>query len=239
MYLLGIDLETTGVDPSSSEIIEIGYMVWDAILSRPVTFGSYLIKNNHPLPVEIKKLTGIKDDYLNRFGTSVKQAVISLSNLAQKCDFLVGHNALEFDRKYLSKACHEYSIKFPQKYWIDTMIDIPYPSSVKTRKLDYLAVEHDISVVIAHRAVFDIWTTMQILSKYKIQEIIERAKTGFVKLIAKVSYEERLKASTKGFKWDSKNKIWFKILRIYDVKNIQFDFPIESEVIENEGVKGC
>ena len=239
MYLLGIDLETTGIDPSSSDIIEIGYMVWDTTQSCPITSGSYLIKNNHPLPEEIKKLTGITDDYLSKFGISLKQAIISLSDLAQKCNFLVGHNALEFDRKYLSKACHEHSIKFPQKYWIDTMIDILYSNSIKTRKLNYLAVEHNISITIAHRAVFDIWTTMQILSKYKIQEITERAKTGFIKLIAKVSYEDRTKASAQGFKWDSKNKIWFKTLRIYDAKNIQFDFPVESEIIENEGVIGC
>ena len=75
--------------------------------------------------------------------------------MAEKCDFLVGHNALEFDRKYLSKACQKYSIEFPKKYWIDTMIDIPYSTSIKTRKLDYLAVEHNISVTIAHRAIFD------------------------------------------------------------------------------------
>ena len=37
MYLLGIDLETTGIDPSSSDIIEIGYMVWDTNFSHPVT----------------------------------------------------------------------------------------------------------------------------------------------------------------------------------------------------------
>lgn len=239
MFFLGIDLETTGIEPSSSEIIEIGYMVWDTDRLSSIIFGSYLIKSNHPIPAEIKKLTGIEDEYLNRFGVSLKQAVISLSDLAQKCDFLVGHNAIEFDRKYLSKACKKYSIEFPRKYWIDTMIDIPYSNSVKTRKLDYLAVEHNISVVVAHRAVFDIWTTMQILSKYDINKTIERAKTGFIKLIAKVSYEDRTKASIQGFKWDSKNKIWFKILRIYDVKNIQFDFPVDSEVIENEGIIGC
>lgn len=227
MFFLGIDLETTGIEPSSSEIIEIGYMVWDTDRLSSIIFGSYLIKSNHPIPAEIKKLTGIEDEYLNRFGVSLKQAVISLSDLAQKCDFLVGHNAIEFDRKYLSKACKKYSIEFPRKYWIDTMIDIPYSNSVKTRKLDYLAVEHNISVVVAHRAVFDIWTTMQILSKYDINKTIERAKTGFIKLIAKVSYEDRTKASIQGFKWDSKNKIWFKILRIYDVKNIQFDFPVD------------
>ncbi|MDE0119178.1 MAG: 3'-5' exonuclease [Bdellovibrionales bacterium] len=239
MYLLGIDLETTGIDPSSSDIIEIGYMIWDTNLSCPVKCGSYLIKINDILPEEIKNLTGIRDNYLNEFGIELKQAIVLLSDLARKCDFLVGHNAVEFDRKYLSKACKEYSIEFPQKYWIDTMIDIPYPNSIKTRKLDYLAVEHNISVVVAHRAVFDIRTTMQILSKYDIHKIIERAKTGFIKLIAKVSYEDRAKASTQGFKWDSKNKIWFKVLRIYDAKNIQFDFPVDSEVVENQGIVGC
>ena len=239
MYLLGIDLETTGVDPSSSEIIEIGFMIWDTDLSCPVIFGSYLIKNDNPLPVEIKKLTGVKDDYLNKFGMSLKQAVTFLAGLAEKSDFLVGHNAIEFDRKYLIQSCKKYSIKFPKKYWIDTIIDIPYSSSIRTRKLDYLAVEHKISVVVSHRAVFDLWTTMQIIEKYNIEEIIERAKTGFIKLIANVSYEDRTKASMQGFKWDPKNKIWFKILRVYDTKNVKFDFPIDSEVIETNGIIGC
>lgn len=239
MYLLGIDLETTGVDPSSSEIIEIGYMVWDTAQSCPITFGSYLIKDKHPLPAEIKTITGIHDNYLNKFGVDLKQAILSLADIAEKCDFLVGHNVIDFDRKYLKKACEKYLIKFPQKYWIDTMIDIPYPSSIKTRKLNYLAVEHNISVIIAHRAVFDVWTTMQILSKYDINKTTERAKTGFIKLIAEVSYEDKTKASVQGFKWDSKNRIWFKVLRSYDTKNIQFDFPIISETIEDEGVRGC
>ena len=239
MYLLGIDLETTGLDPSSSDIIEVGYIIWDTNLSCPIQIGSNLIKINTPLPKEIKSLTGINDIQLNQFGVDLEQAIASLSNIAKKCDFLVGHNGIAFDRKYLSGACKKYSINFPQRYWIDTMIDIPYADSIKTRKLSYLAIEHSISYVSAHRAVFDIWTTMQILSKYNINEIIERAKTGFIKLIAQVSYADRVKASSQGFKWDSKNKIWFKILRTYDAKNIKFDFPVSSEIVENEGIRGC
>ena len=165
--------------------------------------------------------------------------MLSLSDLAEDCDFFVGHNAIEFDRKYLSKACKEYSIEFPKKYWIDTMIDLPYPHSIRTRKLDYLAVEHKIPVVLSHRAIFDAWTTLQILKKYDIKEIVQKSKSGFVKLIARISYEEREKASIQGFKWDSQNKVWFKILRCYDAKNIQFDFPVDSEVIENNGIIGC
>lgn len=239
MYFLGIDLETTGIDPTSSDIIEIGYVIWDTDLSCPVKFGCHLIKINYPLPLEIKKLTGINDNHLNKFGVALKQAILSLADLARDCDFLIGHNAIEFDRKYLSKACKDYSILFPKKYWIDTMIDLPYPSSIKTRKLNYLAVEHQIPVTLSHRAVFDVWTAMQILKQYDIKETIERAKTGFVKLIAKISYEERTKASTQGFKWDPKNKIWFKVLREYDVKNIQFDFPVNSELIADKGIIGC
>ena len=80
---------------------------------------------------------------------------------------------------------------------------------------------------------------MQILSKYDINEIIKRAETGFVKLLAKVSYDERDKAKAKGFNWDSENKIWFKIVRAYDAEKIQFDFPVSVEVIANTAVKGC
>ena len=239
MYLLGVDLETTGIDPSSSDIVEIGYMIWDTDLSCPVNLGSYLIKISYPLPTEIEKLTGINDNYLNKFGVDLKQAIMSLANLTESCDFLVGHNAIEFDRKYLSRACKKYSISFPQKYWIDTMIDLPYSHSIKTRKLDYLAIEHKVPIVVSHRAVFDLWTTMQILKEYDITEIVERARTGFIKLIAKVSYEDREKASTKGFKWDSINKIWFKVIRAYDAKNIQFDFPVDSEVVKHKGIIGC
>ena len=54
MYLLGIDMETTGLDPSS-DIIEVGYMVWDSSLSCSVECASYLIKYNKPLPEDIKK----------------------------------------------------------------------------------------------------------------------------------------------------------------------------------------
>lgn len=239
MYLLGIDLETTGIDPSSSDIVEIGYMVWDTDLSCPVQFGCHLIKINYPLPSEIKKLIGIDDSHLDKFGTDLKQALISLANLAKGCDFLVGHNAIEFDRKYLSKACKKYSIEFPKKYWIDTMIDLPYPQSIRTRKLDYLAVEHKVPIVLSHRAVFDVWTTLQILKQYNIKEIVQKSKLGFVKLTARISYEERAKASTQGFKWDPKNKIWFKVLREYDANNTQFDFPVDSEVIEDKGIIGC
>ena len=111
------------------------------------------IKNNKRKPIlDLSHLEALK--FL--FSMHLKQAITSLSDIAQKCDFLVGHNAVEFDRKYLGKACKKYSIKFPQKYWIDTMTDIPYSNSIKTRKLDYLAVEHNISVVVAHRAIFDI-----------------------------------------------------------------------------------
>jgi DNA polymerase III subunit epsilon len=239
MYLLGIDLETTGIDPSSSDIIEVGYLVWDTKSACPITLGSELVKIETPLPAEVKTLTGISEKHLSSFGISLKRAIGSLADLAKGCDFLVGHNAINFDRKFLAKACKEFKIEFPAKYWIDSMIDIPYPASIKTRKLDYLAVEHKVPIVNSHRAAFDILVTMQILEKYNWETIAERAKTGFIKLIADVSYEDRTKASSRGFKWDADAKVWFMTIRAYDAKNLNFDFPIKSEVLENNGVKGC
>ena len=76
MYLLGIDLETTGIDLSSSNIIEIGYMIWDTSSSCPVKFGGYLIKTNNPIPEEIKNLTGIRNNHLSEFGIRIKTSSI-------------------------------------------------------------------------------------------------------------------------------------------------------------------
>ena len=56
----------------------------------------------------------------------------------------------------MSRACRQFNIRFPQKFWIDSMIDIPFPKGIKTRKLSYLALEHQVPVRYVHRAVFDV-----------------------------------------------------------------------------------
>ncbi|RLA62960.1 MAG: hypothetical protein DRQ88_12985, partial [Epsilonproteobacteria bacterium] len=121
MYLLGLDLETTGLSPEQDEIIEIGYMMWDTSINGPVLIGGALVKPTvKKLPQIIVELTGITDNQLRDFGMGLKDGLLRLSALASRADYIVAHNGISFDRKFLTNAYTELNLPFPDKYWIDT-----------------------------------------------------------------------------------------------------------------------
>ncbi|MFN8943743.1 MAG: 3'-5' exonuclease [Pseudobdellovibrionaceae bacterium] len=231
MYLLGIDFETTGLSADTDHIIEVGAVIWDADQKKTVEVFSKLIQiGDQKLPEQIIELTGITDQYLRDFGAPLEGAIDQLIALSMKCDFLVGHNALGFDMKFLEKACQKVRRPMINRRWIDTTIDIDFPKEIKTRKLSYLAADHKFMCSDSHRAVFDVITMFQIMSKYDIQEICDRAQSELVTVIAKVSYDHRTQASEKGFRWDPLNKTWSKSMRQYDLKKANFPFEVDITI---------
>lgn len=228
MYLLGIDFETTGLNPESDQIIEVGAVVWDAEQKKPVEMFSKLVQvTKLPLEPKIIELTGITDEHLKSFGVPLAGVLDELSLLAAKCDYLVGHNALGFDRKFLNKACQQLGKPLFQQRWIDTTIDINFPQEIKTRKLTYLAADHHFMSPAAHRAAFDVMTMFQIVARYDIQEICDRASSDLVNVIARVSYENKNQASENGFRWDPNQRTWSKSMRKYDLDKANFPFDIQ------------
>jgi len=227
VYLLGIDLETTGLDPNKDEIIEVGAVVWDTSSNSPVELFSQLISvGSRLIPQKITELTTITDEQLKLFGAPVEGVIAALSAMGEKCEFYVGHNALRFDKKFLKNTCERHKIKMPDKPWIDTTIDVDFPADIRTRKLSYLAAEHKFVGIEAHRAAFDVMTMFKILAKYNIDEVCARAKSDLVVVVAKVDYENRDKASENGFRWDPSNKTWSKVMRQYDVTKSKFPFGV-------------
>ena len=228
MYLFGIDFETTGLSPETDQIIEVGAVVWDAEQKKPVEMFSKLVQvTNLPLLPKIVELTGITDEHLKNFGVPLSGVLDEMHRLASKCDYLVGHNALGFDRKFLDKACQQFEKPLFKQRWIDTTIDINFPQDIKTRKLTYLAADHNFMSPAAHRAAFDVMTMFQLVARYDIQEICERASSNLVNVIARVSYENKNLAAENGFRWDPAQKIWSKSMRKYDLDRAQFPFDVQ------------
>lgn len=97
------DLETTGLDPSNDEIIEIAAMrIRQGKVVRDECFHSY-VKPKRKIPRIITSLTGITD-------AKVKDAPAASSALKDFIDFcgdslLIAHNGHRFDMKFLEAAC--------------------------------------------------------------------------------------------------------------------------------------
>lgn len=100
-----VDLETTGLDPSSDKIIEIG--VKRVHLGQPNPPEAVLVRwPGLVLPQFIEDLTGITDKDLEKNGLPIEDALSWLTERISAWP-LVGHNIINFDRLFLEKALND------------------------------------------------------------------------------------------------------------------------------------
>ena len=86
------------------------------------------------------------------------------------------------------------------------MTDVPYPETIATRKLTYLAADHGIVNPFAHRALFDVITMMQTC----VELFRKRNPTAVFPEPECRSHPHgvmtREAAKQMGFRWDGQNK---------------------------------
>jgi DNA polymerase III subunit epsilon len=163
-----LDLETTGLSPHRSRILEIGLVVLrgERILARLGT----LVDVGGPVPSGITALTGI-DDSLVEGAPSEAEALRSLAELLveHRVDALVAHNA-RFDRGFLARAwrAHERPEPLPPflcsvraarrlvrapRYGLDTLIrQLSIPPRARHRALGDAEMTADLWREIVGRA---------------------------------------------------------------------------------------
>ncbi|ESS00437.1 type I-E CRISPR-associated endoribonuclease Cas2e [Limosilactobacillus fermentum] len=114
--LVAIDLETTGLKPTNSEIISIS-AVKRTNEQQVEKFNRY-IKIESEVPATIQKLTGLSNDFLNSEGESLEK-VLEYFQVFIGNNVLVGYNLL-FDQSFLNAAF----IKANKQIISNRMIDL-------------------------------------------------------------------------------------------------------------------
>ena len=145
---IAIDVETTGLDFKTDEIIEVSAVKYE--FGKVVDSFTKLVKPNKLIPPFITNLTGIKNsDVLNeKFFLDIASDFISfIDNLP-----LVGHN-IDFDLKFLHKSFSKTYNIFEHNYICDTYLlsKIFYYSS-NSFKLESLCNDFNIATGNSHRA---------------------------------------------------------------------------------------
>ncbi len=156
---LCLDIETTGLNPKTEKIIEIGAV---RVRNGSITesFAS-LVSPGRLLEERITDLTGITDEMLKN--APAKEEVIPKFLEFAGEDILLGHSVL-FDYSFLKKAAVNCNYQF-ERMGIDTLkIARKFLPEVESRSLGYLCsyygIEHH-----AHRALADAQATVELYRK--------------------------------------------------------------------------
>lgn len=157
-----LDIETTGLSPQYSEIIEIGALC--------VRGGSVedefqkLIKPYRPIPPAITSLTGITNEMVQN-AEELEQVLPEFLYFAAD-DIIVGHN-VNFDLNFIIDRAEFFGGSFSNDY-VDTMrISRKLNKGLAHHRLSDLAELYGIKNENAHRALSDCYTTHKALQFMK------------------------------------------------------------------------
>ena len=227
MIILGIDVETTGLNPTTDVVTEVGAVLWDTDLKVPLHSAGYLVNNPEvEVPASTIALNEITSPMCAEWGMSSIGGLTRLHNLYLRADYACAHNA-PFDRSFFETWAVKHNVVIEPKVWIDTKLDVPYPDKW-SRRLIHVAAEHGFVNPFPHRALTDVYTMLRVLGYYDLQEVIRSAESPTIRVRADITYQDteyREKAKSRGFHpyyKDGKFQFWWKA-----IKEIQL--PAEKE----------
>lgn len=152
------DLETTGFDPESCDIIEVGIIISE--LDEEVDRYSELINVGYSIPDRITEVTGIYDSDLQDKGLPWGEVRDRTKDLMSKVDYWCGYNIVSFDIPFLT-----HHIDINPKPPLDTYCMVQrfiQDDDLENRKLETLCHYYNVTLTQAHRAVYDAEATLEL-----------------------------------------------------------------------------
>ena len=210
-----LDVETTGLDPTTDEIIELAMVPFDftddgRIFSVHESFDE-LRDPGRPIPAAITALTGITDAMVA--GTSIDAAEVA--DFLRSAVLVVAHNA-GFDRPFCEKFCPG----FTSAPWACSWREIPWSNEgFDGARLSHLAAGHGLFFD-GHRAEEDCRAGIEVLGRTLprsgrtgLAALLESArKTRWRVWATGAPFGKRQVLKERGYRWsngsDGRPKAW-------------------------------
>lgn len=224
-----LDIESTGLDLSASEPIELAMIPFDYTADgRVFAVGQPLHQFNEPnvpIPSEITAITGLTDEEVA--GQSFD--ISAIEQFAERAALIVAHNAA-FDRPFAERI----SPVFASKPWACTMCDVPWKEEgIEGRRLSDLLARFSYFFD-AHRAVDDcqagVALATMILPKSGqrvLEKLLQVARKPTWRIFADgAPFETKEILKRRGYRWNTDAAIGPRAWRI----DIDSD-RVESEIV--------
>ncbi len=154
---VALDLETTGLNPKFSRILEVGAV--KIAHGKVVDTYDKIVNAKLHLPAQITNLTGITEEMMLQ-GEDIETVIVELIDFCED-DVLLGHN-IQFDYSFIKKAAVNHKLAFEKKA-IDTLkLARKFLPNIEKRSLEYLCEFYQIDHVNKHRAYCDALATSEL-----------------------------------------------------------------------------
>lgn len=225
MIVLGYDLESTGLLVNEDRIIEVGAVLYDTDLRAPLEIFNSFVRpeyDNYRMSQAYVSPTGIKGEWLLKYGTSLPEALGHVQKMIATGDpvAIVAHNGIGFDKPLTIAELARHQIvghSLETAHWVDTRQDLPFEKEPTSRKLVHLAADVGVLNPFQHRAIFDVMTMLRLLDNFKFADVLENSRQPLVTLRALVTYEmEKERQGAKELRYSYSGppkKIWTKQVR--------------------------
>ncbi|WP_058486661.1 3'-5' exonuclease [Defluviitalea phaphyphila] len=171
--LVVFDLETTGCNPVSDHIIEIGAIkIKDGKISSKY---HQMVNPNVPIPNFITEITGITNDMVQEY-PSIEKVLPEFLSFCDT-DYILGHN-ISFDYRFIKAKCVKLGYSFNKKAFDTLSIAKKFLSNLPSRSLGALCQHYGIDLKNAHRAIHDAEATYK-LFKYLKRDFYDLDQSAF------------------------------------------------------------
>jgi len=213
-----VDVETTGTNPDSDKIIELGICLFEydrqsGRIYKVLGSWEWLEDPGISNPPEITKITGITDAMVA--GHCIDDRAVN--DLLSRVVLVIAHNA-DFDRRFLEKRLPA----FATKHWACSRTDIDWKAEgIRSSALEFVAYSlgffHD-----AHRAASDCRATVHALAqrlpgsgRLALQALLEQGRLPSWRLWARdAAIEKKDLLKARGYSWNpgefGRPKCWYR-----------------------------
>lgn len=219
-FLLIVDTETTGLDPATDRIIELGFALYHTGLGL-ISCGSVLVQSEGAA----EGVHGIDPAALEH-GIPRGAVGAALRRAAAGHDVtLVAYNA-DFDRGFLPPDSGP---------WLCACNDAEWPVVTTSKSLVQVALALGVGVSRAHRAIDDVLTLCAMLDRVRerdpgLVEWLRIAREPRVEVIGRQAFERNEDAKAAGFRWEPKRRVWVAQVRASVVDEWAKGLPFRIEM---------
>jgi DNA polymerase-3 subunit epsilon len=205
--------------------LEVGYIRCSG--NFIIDMSSLLIFQDEKfLTEDTQKISSFNIKNVLEFGYSEEAVLKRLNKVMESVDYIIAYNGRSYDKLVYEATCKRLGLKPVDKLWVDPMLDIDFGDNVHSRKLVYVAADHNFLNPFPHRALTDVLTMLMVYFQYDEEKILINARAETVTIYAvNLPFSRKEEAKSRGYKWDVDAKIW-----VLKIRNL--DDNVEKEVSE-------